>query len=150
MAVEEANASEQGKGFAIAAHEVKQLAQQSQQATAQVRQLLQEIRKASHTAGLVTEQGGRAMEEVGVTQSIESHHLIKTLSHSINDTPQSVLQIMLSSQEQIVGMDQVVQAMVSVKQVARDSVINLQQIEKAAQRLREVGQTLKALIDNST
>ena len=145
-AIEAAKAGEHGKGFAIVAHEVKNLAQQSKRATAQVKEILQEIQHATHAAVLVTEQGTHAIE-TGVARSIEAHQSIKELSQSIARTAQSVTHIALSNQEQLVGMDQVVQAMGSVKQAASQNVEGMRQIEKAAQRLHEVGQALNGLVE---
>ena len=59
-AIEASRAGEQGKGFAVVAGEVKALADQSKKATAQVRQILGEIQKATNTAVLSTEEGKRA------------------------------------------------------------------------------------------
>jgi len=145
-AIEAAKAGEHGKGFAVVAREVKNLAQQSKRATAQVKEILQEIQCAARTAVLVTEQGTRAIE-TGVARSIEAHHSIKELSQSIARTSYTVTQIALSNQEQLVGMDQVAQAMGSVKQAATQNVEGMRQIEKAAQRLHEVGQTLNRLVE---
>ncbi len=59
-AIEASRAGEQGKGFSVVAGEVKALADQSKKATAQVRQILGEIQKATNAAVMVTEQGRRA------------------------------------------------------------------------------------------
>ena len=57
--IEAARAGEQGKGFAVVAQEVKSLAEQSKQATAQVRTILGDIQKATNSAVMATEQGSR-------------------------------------------------------------------------------------------
>ena len=145
-AIEAAKAGEHGKGFAVVAHEVKNLAQQSKRATAQVKEILQKIQRAAHAAVLVTEQGTHAIE-TGVSRAIEAHQSIKELSQSMTRSAQSVTHIALSNQEQLVGMDQVAQAMGSVKQAATQNVEGMRQIEKAAQRLHEVGQTLSGLVE---
>jgi methyl-accepting chemotaxis protein len=60
--IEAAKAGEQGKGFAVVAAEVRNLADQSKQATARVRGILGEIQKATHAAVLATEQGTKGVE----------------------------------------------------------------------------------------
>ncbi len=67
-AIEAAKAGEQGKGFAVVAQEVRSLAEQSKQATAQVRNILGDIQKATSAAVMATEQGSKAVE-AGVKQS---------------------------------------------------------------------------------
>src|SRR5205085_6544149 len=61
-AIEAAKAGEHGVGFAVVALEVKSLAQQSRQATAQVRSLLGEIQKATGHAVTAAEQGARVVD----------------------------------------------------------------------------------------
>ena len=56
-AIEAARAGEAGKGFAVVAGEVRSLAEQSRQATAQVKEILGDIQKATNTAVMVTEEG---------------------------------------------------------------------------------------------
>src|SRR6185437_10071117 len=66
--IEAAKAGEHGKGFAVVAQEVKSLAVQSRQATAQVRSLLNDIQKATGSAVSAAEQGSRVVE-AGAKQS---------------------------------------------------------------------------------
>ena len=54
-AIEAAKAGDQGKGFAVVAQEVKNLADQSKMAVAQVRGVLAEIEKASTATIMATE-----------------------------------------------------------------------------------------------
>ena len=60
--IEAAKAGEQGKGFAVVAAEVRNLAEQSKQATTKVRTILGDIQKATNAAVLATEQGTRGVE----------------------------------------------------------------------------------------
>jgi methyl-accepting chemotaxis protein len=61
-AMEAARAGEAGRGFAVVAGEVRNLAEQSRQATAQVSSILSEIQKAANTAVMVTEKGTKGAE----------------------------------------------------------------------------------------
>ncbi|HYR59425.1 MAG TPA: CHASE3 domain-containing protein, partial [Chthoniobacteraceae bacterium] len=70
-AIEAAKAGDEGKGFAVVAQEVRSLAEQSKQATLQVRAILNDIQKATSSAVLATEQGSKAVE-IGMRQSTSS------------------------------------------------------------------------------
>jgi methyl-accepting chemotaxis protein len=144
-AIEAAKAGEQGKGFAVVAQEVKRLAEQSRQATAQVRAILGDIQKAISAAVLTTEQGGKAVE-AGVQQSTQAGEAIRALSESIVEATQAATQIAASSQQQLIGMDQVALAMENIKQASTQNVAGTKQAELAAQSLHDLGQKLKQLV----
>ena len=146
-AIEAAKAGEQGKGFAVVAQEVKSLADQSKQATTQVRAILGDIQKATSAAVLATEQGGKAVA-AGVKQVGETDEAIRLLAEGIGDAAQAATQIAASSQQQMVGMDQVALAMENIKQASMQNVAGTKQAEVAAQQLHELGQRLGSLIGN--
>jgi methyl-accepting chemotaxis protein len=109
-----------------------------------VRTILGDIQKATSAAVLATEQGAKAVE-VGMKQSTETGESIRLLSDSINEAAQAATQIAASSQQQIVGMDQVALAMENIKQASVQNVAGTRQAEVAAQSLHELGQRLKQL-----
>ena len=146
-AIEAARAGEQGKGFAVVAQEVKSLAEQSKQATAQVRTILGDIQKATGAAVLATEQGSKAVE-AGVKRSAEAGESIRLLADGIAEAAQAATQIAASSQQQMAGMDQVALAMQNIKQASSQNVAGTKQAEVAARQLHELGQKLGALIGN--
>ncbi|MBM4258304.1 MAG: hypothetical protein FJ147_20710 [Deltaproteobacteria bacterium] len=148
-AIEAANAGEQGKGFTIVAREVKRLAEQSKQATAQVRSLLSEIKKASTAAVLVTEQGAKTVE-IGVQQSLEAGESIRALSQGIVEASYAVTQIAVSSQQQLVGIDQVSTAIVNIRTASQQNTVGIKQVEEAVRNLQHVGQSLQLLAEQST
>jgi len=145
-AIEAAKAGEHGKGFAVVAQEVRSLAEQSKQATAQVRTILNDIQKATNAAVMATEQGSKAVE-AGEKQSVEAGEAIRVLSESIAESASATSQIAASSQQQMVGMDQVAMAMENIKGASTMSVTSSQQTEQSAQNLHELGQKLKHLVE---
>jgi methyl-accepting chemotaxis protein len=144
--IEAAKAGEQGKGFAVVAMEVKSLAEQSKQATAQVRAILGDIQKATSAAVMATEQGSKAVE-AGMKQSAQAGESIRMLVNSIAEAAQAATQIAASSREQLVAMDQIASAMESIKQASAQNVAAARQAEAGTQNLHEMGQKLKQLIE---
>lgn len=144
-AIEATKAGEQGRGFGVVAQEIKSLAEQSKQATAQVRTILGDIQKATSAAVLATEQGSKAVE-AGVRQSGDTGESIRVLADNITEAAQAATQIAASSQQQMVGMDQVVVAMESIKQASTQNVAGTRQAEEAAKSLHQLGLRLGELI----
>jgi len=144
-AIEAAKAGDHGKGFAVVAQEVKNLATQSKQALGQVRSILGYIQKATTDAVLATEQGSKAVE-AGVKQSGEAGDAIQLLAASIEDSSNSTLQIVTSTQEQAIGMDQIAIAIQSINQASNQNVDGSRQIEAAARNLFELNQKLQQLV----
>jgi methyl-accepting chemotaxis protein len=143
--IEAAKAGEQGKGFSVVAQEMKNLAEQSRQATNEVRTILTDIRKATGAAVMATEQGAKAVE-TGVKRSGQAGQSIQTLAKSVTEAAQAATQIAASSQQQLVGMDQVALAMESIKQTSSQNALSANQLELAAHSLRKLGQKLQDAI----
>ena len=144
--IEAAKAGEHGRGFTVVAQEVRSLAEQSKQATGQVRTILNDIQKATSAAVLATEQGSKTVEE-GAMQSAQAGEAIKTLAASITEAAQAAGQIVASSQQQLIGMEQVISAMNSIKVASEQNVIGTKQTETAAYNLHDLGQRLKQLAE---
>jgi len=145
-AIEAAKAGEQGKGFAVVAQEIRSLAEQSKQATAQVRNILSEIQKATAAAVMATDQGSKAVES-GVEQSVEAGESIRALADTIAEAAQAATQIAASSQQQLVGTDQVALAMENIRQGSTQNAAGTKQAETAAHNLHELGQKFKQLLE---
>jgi methyl-accepting chemotaxis protein len=144
-AIEAAQAGEAGKGFRVVAQEVKKLAEQSKQATLQIRTILNDTQKAVNIAVLVTEQGTKAAE-LGVQQSLQAGESIKALSKNMADAAQTMSQIAVASQQQLVGMNQVVAAIESIRKATNHNVDGVRQLEGTARNLQVLGQTLTSLL----
>jgi methyl-accepting chemotaxis protein len=145
-AIEAARAGEHGKGFGVVAQEVKSLAEQSRQATNQVRTILGDIQKATAAAVLATEQGSKAVE-AGAKQTEVAGESIQALAGSVTEAAQAATQIAASSQQQMVGVDQVAGAMENIKQASMQNVASAKQLETAALNLSDLGQRLKQIVE---
>ncbi len=144
--IEAAKAGEQGKGFVVVAQEVKSLAEQSKDATNQVRTILNDIQKAISGSVMATDQGTKAVE-TGVRQSQEAGEAIKMMSEGVLKSAQAAVQIAASTNEQMAGIDQVALAMENIKKATEQIVSGARQSEESTKNLNELGIKLKQIVE---
>ncbi len=141
-AIEAAKAGEFGKGFAVVAQEVRSLADQSRAATDQVRSILNDIQSATSAAVMATERATKSVEN-GVTLSAQAGEAIGALSSSVTGSVDAATQIAASSQQQLVGMDQLVNAMANIREATVQNVAGAKQLESASAALDELARKLE-------
>jgi methyl-accepting chemotaxis protein len=141
-AIEAAKAGEHGRGFAVVAQEVRSLAEQSRQATRQVREILGEIQKNVGAAVMITEQGAKTVAQ-GVEQTSQAGQAIRGLADNMTEAAQAAVQIAVSSQQQLAGMDQVALAMENIQQASTENAAGTRQAEASARNLHVLGQSLR-------
>jgi PAS domain S-box-containing protein len=139
--IEAARAGEEGRGFAVVAMEVRQLAEQSRQATGRIRDILTEIQQATNSAVMVTEEGSKGAERgVGLVQQAGS--AIRDLSATIEGAAQAAVQIAASTHQQTTGMEQLSTAMLYIRASATQNAASTRQMERSVQDLMAMAQQL--------
>ena len=144
--IEAAKAGEQGKGFAVVAVEMRNLAEQSKQATAQVRTILSDIQRATRAAVAVTEEGSRKAE-TSVQLANTSGENIRSLAQVIKESSLAAKQIAALASQQSVGIEQISTAMTNIKQSTSESVAGTKQIERALQDLKSLSDRLSSIVN---
>jgi methyl-accepting chemotaxis protein len=143
--IEAVKASEEGRGFGVVAEEIKHLSLQSKQGVISVRTVLNEIQKAMAAAVMSAEQSGRAIE-LGVDETRDLRDAIEALADSVGLAAQSAMQIEASAQQELVGMDQISDAMSSIDQASAQNAAGAGQLEEEAGHLRDLAWRLEHLI----
>ena len=144
--IEAAKAGEHGKGFAVVAMEVRNLAEQSQQATAQIKDILNEIQGTMNSAVLVTENGTQKVGEgVHLIQSTGS--VINQLADVVNQSSSSARQISASANQQSLGVDQIAQAISSISQTMNETTNSAKLLENTADDMANIGKRMSNAIE---
>jgi methyl-accepting chemotaxis protein len=143
--VEAARAGEEGKGFAVVALEVRNLADQNREATVQVREILGEIQRATNAAVMVTEEGSKGVDQgQGLVNS--AGNAIRDLTHAIEEAALAAMQIAASTRQQTIGMDQLTQAMRTIKRATTETLSTTLQVKGSVQNLQEVTNRINAVL----
>jgi methyl-accepting chemotaxis protein len=144
--VEAARAGEQGKGFAVVAAEVRNLAEQSRQATAQVKAILLDIQNGINSTVMATEEGAKVVDE-GLKLAAGSGEVIEQLASAINEAAQAAMQMRAGGQQQATGVEQIALAMQNINQATAQSLTSTRQTEKAAEDLNTLAYKLAEVVE---
>lgn len=125
--IEAAKAEEYGRGFAIVASEVRNLAEQSKQAAKKIRESIQ-----------YTTKGQNAIKSTNA--------LIIELGNVLEEASEKARQISGAAVQQSAGIKQISDAMVNLIQNGKHSALTSQQIRKAADELANITKQLTLII----
>jgi methyl-accepting chemotaxis protein len=145
-AIEAAAAGEHGRSFSVVAGEMKNLADQSKQATVQVRSILGDIQKAITSSVMLTEEAVKRVES-GRQQAEVADRTIRQLTGNIQQSVQAFQQIVAGSGQQQVGFEQVTQAVKNIGVASEQTAMSTKQSEKAAANLNALAQQLRAAVE---
>jgi methyl-accepting chemotaxis protein len=144
--IEAAKAGEAGKGFAVVAVEVKNLAEQSEQATSQVQKILEDIQHAAEKAVMVTEEGTKGVDE-GMQLVEQTGDVIRNLNDVIHETTIASEQIESAVRQESAGIEQITSGMNEINQVTMSFVSSVKQTTEAINHLSGIAKSLKSSID---
>ncbi len=131
-AVEAARAGEHGKGFAVVADEVRNLAQRAAEAAKETTQLIEEAVNNSR-------QGTEVASSVGT--------VLGTIARDVTSVTEIVNGINQASQEQAQGVEQINTAVSQMDKVTQVNASGAEESASAAEELSAQASTVKSMVD---
>ncbi|SCM76880.1 putative Methyl-accepting chemotaxis protein signaling domain [uncultured Pleomorphomonas sp.] len=137
--IEAARAGEAGKGFAVVAAEVKQLANQTAQATQDIASRIDEIQLSTGEAVDAIREIGKSMRDVTEFTS--------SIAAAVEEQGMATGEISRNAQGAALGTSQVVQSMAALTQVADDTAAAAQEVANVARDVSDANGSLAVIVE---
>ena len=142
-AIEAARAGEQGRGFAVVAEEVRKLAEESQQAAAQISGLIGAIQAETTKTVAVVQEGARRTEEgAGVVE--ETRRAFERIGAAVEDMTARIEQIAADSERTAAEANRMQVSITEVAAVAEQSSASAEQVSASTEETAAATQEINA------
>jgi methyl-accepting chemotaxis protein len=118
-AIEAARAGEQGRGFAVVADEVRNLAQKTQQATGEIQQMIQQLQNGTRDVVQVMEQS-QSRTQRSVEQADAAAEALQAITQAVSLINDMNNQIASAAEEQSAVAEDINRNVTNIGQVAQD------------------------------
>ncbi len=144
-AVEAARAGPQGKGFAVVAREIRNLADQSLQSTARVRDILRDLGVATRSTVRLTEEGAVRVES-SLAQVREQGQVLTELMDIVRENAVAARQIASAVDQQGAGTGQISGAVQNLSQMMETTLGRVRTVNAALGVLGEEVEQVRELV----
>jgi methyl-accepting chemotaxis protein len=142
-AIEAARAGEQGRGFAVVADEVRNLAQKTSASTAEIQQIIQRLQSSANTVLNVMNSNGEK-SRASIERSVEATQLLETIARTVNQIDELNAGIAQFTQEQIGLSSSIQQETQVLQQDAQATANGAEATARLGEQLVSTGDHLRA------
>ncbi len=143
-AIEAARAGEQGRGFAVVADEVRTLAARTQDATKEIKDIIEQLQIRSKQAVKVMDDGCEKAN-VGLEKANSAGTALKGIANKVADIDQMNTTISAAAQEQCSVAEEVNQTVIRISQLTERTTEGTAEASQASEELLHLATRLQQL-----
>lgn len=141
-AIEAARAGEQGRGFAVVADEVRNLASRTQESTRQIQTVIEKMQGSSLKAVNVMNEG-KTQAELSVDQATRAGDSLSAINQSVTLISDMNTQIATAAEQQSVVAAEINRNFNQITSAATQAELEASKITAASQQLEQLAKTLE-------
>ncbi|GGP61641.1 HAMP domain-containing methyl-accepting chemotaxis protein [Shewanella saliphila] len=144
-AIEAARAGEQGRGFAVVADEVRNLASRTQHSTSEIQQMIEVLQVGTQEAVAVMELG-RNQANSCVEKNEQANIALETISQSVHKAFDSGNHIAHAAQEQNIVSQQVSEKLEHIASISEETATGADQTAQSSHQVAVLAEELQASV----
>ncbi|MDO9320140.1 MAG: methyl-accepting chemotaxis protein [Pseudomonas sp.] len=145
-AIEAARAGEQGRGFAVVADEVRNLAQKTQQATEEIQKMIQQLQSGTREVVKVMEDSQIKTDD-SVRHAAEAAQALESITQAVSVINDMNNQIASAAEEQSAVAEDINRNVTNIDQVANQVAAGADEASRASAELTKLAEQQRRLIN---